>query len=107
MFIRRIYYLNADGTVLYIYSMQGDFEYTDSETEKSLFFPDMNPDEIGCLEWTEKDEELEAKFMGHIISVDVTTEPHEVVFTEPPEPEPEPEYATFDDYERAFEELGV
>lgn len=89
MFIRRLYYNLSGGSVIYNYSMEGSFEYVDSETEKILFFPDRDVLNIGSFEWLEPDEEIEMKMNGdYDVSVDVSVSPHKLVFTERVIPEP-------------------
>lgn len=113
MFLRRIYYNTLSGEILLNYSMNGDLMIVD--TTKDIQFHRLNEyvliEDIGVFEWLEPDEEIESKFNGgYSISIDVSTTPHQIIFTEIPEPEPIPEDeqpASQEDYETALEELGV
>lgn len=111
MFIRQLYYNKDNGNLVYGYSM--NYFHTD-ETPRLDFaeaFPHIDVETIGLMEWLEPDEEIEAKMNGnYTVTVDVTVTPHQLVFTEIPEPEPIPEdeqNATVEDYEAALKELGV
>ena len=112
MFIRRLYYNLETGEIILSYYQTGSIVILDKEDELRIF-PELQGysiDELGVFEWLEPDEEVEAKMRGRYrVSVDISKTPHEVVFTELPEPEPTPEgdVATVEDYERALQELGV
>lgn len=111
MFIRRIYYNVDDGKFLYGYSMNGNFTPSSISDELKSLFIDKDVSKISHFEWLEPDEEIEEKFNGNYdVSVDISVEPHALVFTEIPQPEPIPEEerdATVEDYEKALSELGV
>ena len=89
MFVRRVFYNLTDGAVLYAYSAECNVE------DESLFMriedavPNHDPATVGVMEWTEPDTDLEAKLNGdYDISVDVSVDPHELIFTEIVAPEP-------------------
>lgn len=58
MYIRRVFYDPEDGSVLYVYTQQGDFKYTTPDIIAALIgCPDAT-----CMEWNEPDPEIEAAF---------------------------------------------
>lgn len=58
MYIRRVFYDPATGVALYIYTQQGDFEYTRSEVMAAL----IGYSDAACMEWTTQDAAIEAAF---------------------------------------------
>ena len=58
MYIRRVFYDPTTGAVLYGYTQQGDFEYTQPAVIAALIgYPDA-----ACMEWTTQDAAIEADF---------------------------------------------
>ena len=113
MFIRRHYYDLNTGDTVWSYMVEGNIMRRSTLDELNTI-PELNhrtQDDTGVFEWLEPNEEIESKFNGNYsVSIDVSTTPHALVFTEIPEPEPIPEDeqpASPEDYETALEELGV
>lgn len=94
-YIIRIYYALATGEIIFFYTQSGEAIAIMPLSHDFAVYPqlaDRSEADTGCLEWTERDEELEAKLTSgeYIARVDVTQEPHTLVFVEPPE-DPDPE----------------
>lgn len=113
MFIRRHYYDLTNGKTIWSYMMKGNFIIRSIDDELNTI-PELRNhtlEDTGVIEWLEPIEDIENKMNGtYIISVDISVEPHALVFTEKPKPEPIPEDeqpASPEDYETALEELGV
>lgn len=111
MFIRRIFYSLETGEVLQNYSMLGNgFHITDSELDFGVYeeLQGHSLEDTGVMEWTEPDEEIEVKMNGnYVVSVDVSVEPHALVFTEKEAIPEDEQTATLEDYKTALSELGV
>lgn len=85
MYIRRVFYDPATGVALYIYTQQGDFEYTQPAVMAALIgYPDA-----ACMEWATKDASIESAFAetdsaGNPrrvnVSVDVSGDEPQLVF---------------------------
>lgn len=58
MYIRRVFYDPATGVALYIYTQQGDFEYTQPAVMAAL----IGYSDAACMEWTTPDSAIEAAF---------------------------------------------
>lgn len=58
MYIRRVFYDPATGAALYIYTQQGDFEYTQPAVMAAL----IGHLDAACMEWTTPDSAIEAAF---------------------------------------------
>lgn len=58
MYIRRVFYDPATGAALYIYTQQGDFEYTQPAVMAAL----IGHSDAACMEWTTPDSAIEAAF---------------------------------------------
>lgn len=105
-FIRRHFYDLTTGHILSSYMMQGDIEPPTAEQEAEI----CGLSNWGLFEWTESNEEVEKNFMEAAnITVDVSKEPHELVFdfTPLPEPEPEPEPESEPDYRTYYEAVST
>ena len=94
-YIRRIYYSNENGEIIFHYSQSGEMINIFPLEHDLAVYPQLvgrSKTDTGCLEWLERDEELEEKIMTseHFARVDVTQEPHVLVFDELPE-DPDPE----------------
>ena len=113
MFIRKHYYDLTSGKTIWSYMMKGNFIVRSIDDELNTI-PELRNrtlEDTGVMEWLEPIEEIESKMNGnYIVSVDVSVEPHALIFTERPKPEPIPEdeqSVTTEDCLEAFEELGV
>ena len=86
-FIRRYYYDLLTGETLISYMTQGEIEPNTIEQDVELY----GLTNYGYFEWTEPDEQIEANFANSYgrVTVDVSKEPHELVFDFTPLPEPE------------------
>lgn len=58
MYIRRVFYDPTTGAVLYVYTQQGDFEYTQPAVMAAL----IGYSDAACMEWTTPDSAIEAAF---------------------------------------------
>lgn len=102
MFVRRLYYDLGSGTTLHSYVMSGNI----------VILPaDVVAEELGLtnyayMEWLEPDQAIEDSFARSYgrVRVDITQEPHVLVFdySEPPEP-----YNEYADMQAALGVLGV
>ena len=111
MFIRRHYYDLNNGQTIWSYAMKGNFNIQSIEDELNIV-PELQKytiENLGYFEWLEPNEEIEAKMNGlYNITVDISTKPHQLIFTEKSISIPEDEvYATEEDYENALKDLGV
>lgn len=107
-FIRRIYYLKSSGEPLVSYMMYGHFVMPtadwDYENESALGPYADRREEVGVIEWTAPDADIERAFeLSHGVRVDVSEHPPTLVFDDS-EPEPEPEQPDTDtvDVDRIF-----
>lgn len=93
-YIFRIYYDLITGEIVFFYTQSGEAFNIMPLSHDFAVYPqlvDRTESDTGCLEWTEQNAELEAKLTSgeYIASVDVTQEPHTLIFTEPPvDPDP-------------------
>jgi len=93
--IIRIYYALATGEIIFFYTQSGEAITVMPLAHDFAVYPQLDgrsEADTGCLEWQERDEELEDKLTNgaYIARVDVTQEPHTLIFTEPPvDPDPE------------------
>lgn len=93
--IIRIYYALATGEIIFFYTQSGEAIAVMPLAHDFAVYPQLagrSEADTGCLEWHERDEALETKLTGgaYIARVDVTQEPHTLIFTEPPvDPDPE------------------
>lgn len=85
MYIRRVFYDPTTGAVLYGYTQQGDFEYT----QPAVMAAFIGYPSAACMEWTTQDAAIEAAFAetdsdGNPrrvnVSVDVSGEEPQLVF---------------------------
>ena len=98
MFLRRLFYDLTSGVIEQNYTIMSA-KICPQTIEKDM--QDFGLENCGCLEWTEYDEELEAKFNeGREVTVDINT--REVVFGEIIEPVIEPNAV-----DQALIEMGV
>lgn len=108
MFVRKLYYSLTDGVVLESFMRQGSVRLTTFEQDVSALpsLAGRTEADTGCMVWTEPVEEIETGFKGATgVSVDVTQNPHKIVWDYTPIEEPEePDAATM---EAALNELGV
>ena len=107
MFVRKLYYDLITGEVLSSHMRQGCVRMT-TFGEDVAFLPELmgrTEADTGCMAWTEPDPVIEDGFnTATTILVDVTQNPHQVVFDYTPvEEEPEPTVVM----EEALNELGV
>ena len=111
MFIRRYYYDNTSGETVLSYWMEGSIflPTIESDYENHEELSNRSTDNTGLFEWTEKDEEIEQNFVDSYdrVSVDVTKDPHELVFDFSPLPEPPIEEDELEIAKQALTELGV
>lgn len=95
MYIRRIFYDLMSGEIILSYSQAGtmlDIMPLSHDFTVHHQLSDRTEEDTGCLEWQERDEEVEGKLVGgeYIARVDVTQTPHVLVFDVPPvEDDPE------------------
>lgn len=92
MFVRKIYYDLSTGAVLESHMRQGNVRMTtfaeDCSTLPSLV--GRTDENTGCTVWTEPDAAVEDAFAACTgVSVDVTRQPHQLLFdyTQPNDPE--------------------
>lgn len=77
MFIRRFFYDLTTGDVLLSYMMQGDIAPGTPEQDAEFY----ELENWGVFEWTKPDEEIEKNFLGaYKVTVDITKNPHELIF---------------------------
>lgn len=85
MFIRRLYYNLTDGHTLYSYMMSGAIVILPAEEVAE----ELGLTNYAYMEWTELDQAIEDSFARSYgrVSVDVSQDPHELVFdySEPPD----------------------
>lgn len=92
MFIRKLFYDLNTGAVLESFMRQGSVRMT-TFAEDVATLPSLTgrtEADTGCMVWTEPDADIEAAFVGATgVSVDVSQEPHQLVFdyTQPEEPQ--------------------
>ncbi len=102
MFVRRLYYSNETGETLHSYMMAGNITVLSAdEVAEGLGLTNY-----AYMEWLEPDQEIEDNFARSYgrVSVDVSQDPHALVFdlSEPPEP-----YNEYADMQAALGVLGV
>lgn len=102
MFVRRLYYDRETGNTLHSYVMSGDIVILPAD-EVAAALGLIN---YAYMEWVEPDPAIEDSFARSYgrVSVDVTQEPHALVFdmSEPPET-----YNEYADMQVALSVLGV
>lgn len=102
MFIRRLYYDLTDGHTLYSYMMSGAIQVLPADEVAA----GLGLTNYAYMEWSEPDPAIEDSFARSYgrVSVDVSQDPHELVFdySEPPEP-----YNEYADMQAALGVLGV
>lgn len=108
MFVRKLYYSITTGAVLSSHMRNGSVRMT-TFTEDVSALPELagcTEENTGCMVWTEPDTEIETAFSAATgVSVDVTQNPHQIVFDYTPiEEETVPDA---DVMEAALNELGV
>ncbi|MFR9199355.1 MAG: hypothetical protein ACLVML_00775 [Candidatus Gastranaerophilaceae bacterium] len=85
MFIRRLYYGTQTGETLYSYVMSGDIVILSADDVAA----GLGLTDYGHMEWLEPDPAIEDSFARSYgrVNVDVTQEPHALVFdySEPPD----------------------
>ena len=85
MFVRKLYYDPATGDVLESHMRQGDVRMT-TFAEDAAVLPALSgrtETDTECMLWTEPDAAVEAAFAACTgVSVDVTQQPHAVIFKE-------------------------
>lgn len=110
MYTRRLFYDITTGTVLRSWHARGDFRLLEQQQEATL----CSLANYACMEWTEPDAEIEAAFApvdaegkprSVHVSVDVSGETPELVFSY--EPIPEGGTGESEDMEAALALLGV
>ena len=101
MFVRRLYY-DTTGAMLHSYMMAGSITVLPADEVAA----GLGLTNYACMEWLEPDQAIEDSFARSYgrVSVDVTQEPHALVFdySEPPEP-----YNEYTDMQAALGVLGV
>lgn len=85
MFVRKLYYDNASGGMLYGIMMQGSIVISSKEQDMeriSALQPYRDkPGELGLFMWTEPDPEVERNMAAATgVSVDVNQTPHVIVY---------------------------
>lgn len=102
MFVRRLYYDFATGVMLHSYMMSGAIQVLPADEVAA----GLGLANYACMEWLEPDPAIEDSFARSYgrVSVDVSQDPHELVFdlSEPPEP-----YNEYADMQAALGVLGV
>lgn len=102
MFVRRLYYDFATGVMLHSYMMSGAIQVLPADDVAA----GLGLTDYGHMEWLEPDPAIEDSFARSYgrVNVDVTQEPHALVFdySEPPEP-----YNEYTDMQAALGVLGV
>ncbi|MBQ8396716.1 MAG: hypothetical protein IJX53_00780 [Clostridia bacterium] len=88
-YIFRIFYDLTTGEIIFFYTQTGEAINIMPLSHDFAVYPqlaDRTEADTGCLEWLERDEDLETKLTSgeYIATVDVTQTPHALVFTEPP-----------------------
>lgn len=94
-YICRIYYDLVTGEIVFYYTQSGEaFDIMPLSHDFSVYpeLADRTEEDTGCLEWLERDEDVEGKLVGgeYIARVDVSQTPHVLAFDELPE-DPDPE----------------
>lgn len=101
MFVRRLYY-DTTGAMLHSYMMAGSITVLPADEVAA----GLGLTNYACMEWLEPDQAIEDSFARSYgrVNVDVTQEPHALVFdySEPPEP-----YNEYTDMQAALGVLGV
>lgn len=102
MFVRRLYYDFATGVMLHSYMMSGAIQVLPADEVAA----GLGLANYAYMEWLEPDPAIEDSFARSYgrVSVDVSQDPHELVFdlSEPPEP-----YNEYADMQAALGVLGV
>lgn len=111
-FIRWVFYNKVTGEVLYSGTQEGDFNEVPLEEAAKAFGVEGS----ACISWSEKDPKIESKFSnvdedGNLrnveLSVDVSKNPPEIIFTYSPVKPPEEKPDEQDDMMEALTILGV
>lgn len=101
MFVRRLYY-DTTGAMLHSYMMAGSITVLPADEVAA----GLGLTNYACMEWLEPDQAIEDSFTRSYgrVRVDITQEPHALVFdcSEPPEP-----YNEYADMQAALGVLGV
>ena len=101
MFVRRLYY-DTTGAMLHSYMMAGSITVLPADEVAA----GLGLTNYAYMEWLEPDQAIEDSFTRSYgrVRVDITQEPHELVFdcSEPPEP-----YNEYADMQAALGVLGV
>ena len=101
MFVRRLYY-DTTGAMLHSHMMAGSITVLPADEVAA----GLGLTNYACMEWLEPDQAIEDSFARSYgrVNVDVTQEPHALVFdySEPPEP-----YNEYTDMQAALGVLGV
>lgn len=102
MFVRRLYYDFATGVMLHSYMMSGAIQVLPADEVAA----GLGLANYAYMEWLEPDPAIEDSFARSYgrVSVDVSQDPHALVFdlSEPPEP-----YNEYADMQAALGVLGV
>ncbi len=102
MFVRRLYYDFATGVMLHSYMMSGAIQVLPADEVAA----GLGLANYAYMEWLEPDQAIEDSFTRSYgrVSVDVSQDPHALVFdlSEPPEP-----YNEYADMQAALGVLGV
>lgn len=83
LFNRKVYYDSTTGEIIFWHQEQGDIIVMAVEEEMGIYpaLEGRSAEDTDCLCWTEPDEAVENDFAnGRLVSVDVTSEPPELVF---------------------------
>lgn len=87
MYLHRTYYDLVSGSVIFSVTQQGktQFQSQDADFKIYPYLKNRTINDTGCIEYTEYNTELEYYIKSnYIISVDITTVPHKLIFTEKP-----------------------
>lgn len=108
MFVRKLYYDLSTGAVIESHMRNGSVRMTTFEDDCKVLasLAGRTEADTGCMVWTEPDAEIESGFDGATgVRVDITQDPHAIVWDYTPIEEPEePDAATM---EAALNVLGV
>lgn len=88
-YILRIYYDSHTGNIVFFYAQSGEAIAIMPLSHDFAVYPQLaghTEADTGCIEWQERDEELENKLTSgaYLVTVDVTQTPPVLVFAEPP-----------------------
>lgn len=92
MFVRKVYYDLTTGVVLESHMRQGAVRMTTFQADCAVLstLSSRTEADTGCMVWMEPDAEIETAFSTCTsVSVDVTQDPHQLVFdySQPEEPQ--------------------